>query len=253
MELNGKRIVITGATSGLGLDVLKLLLKYDVRILAVGRNMENVPLDSKVFPFQCDVSTQEGVEKIFAEAAEKLGGIDLFWANAGFGYYERFGQPDWEKMDLIYRTNVFSPFYSLEKMLTLYPDQKIRFMVTDSIAGQMEISGYALYASTKFAINGGMRSLQYEVPENVTLSIIYPIATSTRFFDRAGTSLKKVGPVQSSQDCALAILKGILTDKKTIYPYPLWLVVRFIVTIFPFFKTIFLKSQNKELQHLSGK
>ncbi|MDD4922778.1 MAG: SDR family NAD(P)-dependent oxidoreductase [Bacteroidales bacterium] len=253
MDLNGKRIVITGASSGLGLDVLTLLLKYNVRILAVGRNMEYIPQNEKVFPLQCDVSSKEGVEKVFAEAEEKLGGIDLFWANAGFGYFEQFGQPDWEKMEAIFHTNVLSPFYSLEKMLTLYPNQKIRFMVTDSMAGQMEVPGYALYVATKFAMNGGMGSIQYELPERVTLSIIYPIATSTRFFDRAGASLKKAGPVQSSEACARAILKGIKKDRKRIYPYPLWPVIYTIISVFPFIKRLILRVQNKELQRVAGK
>ena len=253
MDLNGKRIVITGASSGLGLDVLKLLLKYNVRILAVGRNMEKIPKSEKVFPLQCDVSSQEGVEKIFAEAVEKLGGIDLFWANAGFAYYEGFGQPDWGKMETIFHTNVLSPFYALEKMLALYPGQKIRFMVTDSIVGQLEMPGYALYVATKFAVNGGMRSVQAELPEYVTLSIIYPIATATRFFDRAGASIQNSGPVQSSEACARAILRGIKMDKKRIYPYPLWPLINYTITVFPFIKRLILIVQKKELQRLSGK
>ena len=253
MDIDGKRIVITVASSGLGLDALKLLLKYDVRILAVGRNMEQIPQNEKIFPFQCDVSTREGVDKVFAAAEEKLGGIDLFWANAGFAYYERFGEPDWEKMETIFHTNVLSPFYSLEKMLTLYPDRKIRFMVTDSIVGQMEMPGYALYVATKFAVNGGMRSIQSEVPENVLLSIIYPIATSTRFFDRAGAPISQGIPVQSSEDCALAILKGIKKDRKKIYPYPLWPSIQFLMTVFPFIKRLILNAQNKVLHSVSAK
>jgi len=250
MDLNGKRIVITGATSGLGLEVLKLMLKYDVRILAVGRNMENVPLDAKVFPLQCDVATREGVDKVFAEASAKLGGIDLFWANAGYGAYQKFGEPDWEMMESIFHTNVLSPFYSLQKMLTLYPKQKFSFMVTDSMAGQMEVPGYALYVATKHAINGGMKSIQFEVPKNVTVSIIYPIATKTRFFERAGTSLDQTGPVQSSEDCSKAILKGIQKDTKKIYPYPLWPFLNFILTLLPFVKCLILKKVNKDLQRL---
>jgi len=253
MDLNGKRMVITGATSGLGLEVLRLLLKYDVQILAVGRNMEHLPQDNKVFPLQCDVASREGVEMVFAEAEKKLGGIDFFWANAGFGCYQKFGDPDWQKMASLFETNVLSPFYSLEKLLTLYPDQKIRFMVTDSIAGQMEVPGYALYVATKFAVNGGMKSIQYEVPGNVILSIIYPVATRTRFFERAGTSIDKSGPVQSSEACARAILKGIKEDQKKIYPYRLWPFVYFMLGIFPFVKHFILKILNKELQRIWGK
>ena len=247
MDINGKRIVITGATSGIGLQVLKLLLKYDVHILAVGRHMEYLPQDDKVFPLQCDVASQEGVDRVFAEAEKTLGGIDLFWANAGFGCYQKFGEPDWQKIESIFNTNVFSPFYSLEKLLTLYPNQKIRFMVTDSIAGQLEVPGYALYVATKFAVNGGMKSIQYEVPRNVIVSIIYPVATRTRFFERAGTSIDSSGPIQSSEACARAILRGIKKNKKKIYPYLLWPLVYYILMFFPFVKRFILKMLNKGL------
>ena len=249
MELNGKRMVITGATSGLGLEVLKmLLLKYDdVRILAVGRKMESLPQDPRVFPFQCDVSSREGVDEIFNAAAEKLGGIDVFWANAGFGYYEKFGAADWDKMQSIFHTNVLSPFYSLEKMLTLYPGQKFNFMVTDSIAGQLEVPGFALYGSTKHALNGGMSSIQYEVPENVKISIIYPIATRTQFFERAGTTIGNNGMVQSSEDCARAILEGLRKEKKKIYPYKLWPTLNFLMTVLPCLKHTVLKKLTKSV------
>lgn len=254
MNLKGKRIVITGATSGLGLEVLKMLLNdEEVRILAVGRNISEIPQDDKVFPLQCDVSSEEGVEEIFAAATEKMGGVDLFWANAGYGCYERFGEPDWKKMEQIFHTNVLSPFYSLQKMLRLYPQEKIHFVVTDSIVGQLEVPGYALYAATKFAINGGMSAIQYEIPKNVTLSVIYPVATRTRFFERAGTTIQKSGPVQSSEACARAILRGIKRDKKKIYPYAVWPVLNFSLTIFPFLKQITLSIFSKALLKTSGK
>jgi len=114
----------------------------------------------------------------------------------------------------------------------------------------MEVPGFALYVATKHAVNGGMRSIQYEVPERVKLSIIYPISTNTRFFERAGTSIENVGPVQSTESCARAILKGILKDRKKIYPYPLWPVLNFILTLLPFVKNLILKFMNKSLQRV---
>jgi uncharacterized protein len=252
MDLTGKKIVITGASSGIGLDVVKLLLNYDVQILAVGRNMEMIPQDKKVFPLQCDIASEEGVDKVFEEAAEKLGGIDLFWANAGYGYYEKFGTPDWNHIQSIFNTNVLSPYYSLQKLLAFSPGKKVSFLVTDSIVGQLEMPGYVLYVASKFAINGGMRSAQYEMPENVTISIIYPIATATKFFDRAGSSLKKAGPVQSSESCAHAIIKGIQHDKKHIYPYRVWSLLNYILTVFPFLKTVLLKLKSKEMNRFLG-
>lgn len=247
-------MVITGATSGLGLEVLKMLLNYrDVRILAVGRNLDELPLDKRVFPLSCDVSSQEGVDKVFEEAVSKLGGIDFFWANAGYGCYQKFGEPDWKQAEQIFQTNVLSPFYSLEKLLSLEGDHDKHFAVTDSIVGQLEVPGYALYVATKHAIHGGMKAIQYEQPKHLKISIIYPIATRTRFFDRAGTSIGQSGPVQSAEACSRAIIRGIERDRKKIYPYPIWPIVHFIFAVVPFVKHATLRVLNKELQAMGGK
>ena len=100
--INGKKIVLTGANSGIGLEVLKLLVEGDNKILAVDLHTDNiVKFDAaKVVPMVCDVSSAEGVDSIFDKAVEALGGIDIFYANAGFPYYEAFDYVNWERIDM---------------------------------------------------------------------------------------------------------------------------------------------------------
>ena len=78
--ITGKRIVLTGASSGIGYEVLKLLAKGPGnRILAVARHVDNLEgFAPNVIPFSCDVSSAEGVERIFDKAEELFGKIDIF-------------------------------------------------------------------------------------------------------------------------------------------------------------------------------
>lgn len=115
--INGKTIVLTGANSGIGLETLKLLVKGDNKILAVDLRTDKIEeLNSdKVIPMVCDVSTKENVDKIFETAIEKLGSIDIFFANAGFPYYETMDYVDWERIENIFKVNVYSPIYTYQK------------------------------------------------------------------------------------------------------------------------------------------
>ncbi|MCZ8344088.1 MAG: SDR family NAD(P)-dependent oxidoreductase, partial [Leptospira sp.] len=84
MQLNQKRIVITGASSGIGLETLKLLETYDgIKILAVDLNEKSISKSEKVIPYKCDISKKENLDKLIKDAEKKLGGIDIFFANAG--------------------------------------------------------------------------------------------------------------------------------------------------------------------------
>lgn len=87
MDLNGKKIVLTGASSGIGKEILKKLQEYDVKVIAVGRNSSRISTSSKkVIPFSCDISRKEEVDRLFDFALDKLGVIDIFIANAGSGF-----------------------------------------------------------------------------------------------------------------------------------------------------------------------
>ena len=99
--INGKTIVITGANSGIGLETLKLLAKGNNKILAVDLRTDRIDALglSNVFAMVCDVSTKENVDSIFAAATEKLGSIDIFYANAGFPYYETMDYVNWDRVE----------------------------------------------------------------------------------------------------------------------------------------------------------
>ena len=135
MKLAGKNIVLTGASSGIGKEMLNILSSMtDAKIIAVARHIENIPFEEGViYPFAADVSMPEGVDNVFDYAQRTLGNIDVFIANAGFAYLEKLSVPDWKHIEYIYNLNVFSPIYSLEKLQEQSNGLQATFVCTISV------------------------------------------------------------------------------------------------------------------------
>ena len=162
--INGKTIVLTGASSGIGLEVLKLLKEGpDNRILAVSRHaVEKLTgFAENVTPFDCDMSSPEGIEKLFDKAESMFGKIDIFYANAGFPYYERYDYTDWERVERMFRTNTFAPMYTYSRYIRHLNGREGHLAITVSAIGQMAMPGYAIYSASKFAVQGFQQFRRY--------------------------------------------------------------------------------------------
>lgn len=246
MKIDGKNIVLTGASSGIGKEILKRLQQYDVKIIAVSRTISKIPCSEKVIPYSCDVSKKEEVDKLFEYAQEKLGNIDIFFANAGFAFCEQIREADWEHMEEIFRTNVFSPIYSVEKMRVANGKRKYAVVITCSAVSEVPLPGYSLYCSTKHAINGFGRVFQYETRKNELISFVYPIATKTNFFTNAAQKAPVPWPVQAPDKVAKSVVKGVEKDRHFIYPSKAYAVIRTLNRIFPFNSSVYAKIQSNK-------
>ena len=224
MNIEQKRIVITGASSGIGRALLQELSRREVQVVAVGR--DETRLDdavasasaskAHVMSFTGDVARQRDVDALFTYAIEKMGGIDIFFANAGLAYWERTLEPDWGRIEAIFRTNVFSPIYSAEKMRALFAGADYRVVITSSILGRVGLDGYALYSSTKAALDRFAEVYRLESGERGQLVLVYPLAVRSGFYQTAGHA-----PIpwlsQPAEEVAKALLRGIEKDRETIY------------------------------------
>ncbi|UPT65341.1 MAG: SDR family oxidoreductase [Sphingobacteriales bacterium JAD_PAG50586_3] len=149
MIVSGKNIVVTGAASGIGKHVVTLLLQQGAKVLAVDKADLLLNTHPNLFILQADISTSAAIDDLFTHAVDTLGGIDVFIANAGFAYYEKLEQPDWQRMEAIYKVNVLSPIYSLKKLVQLNGDKPCSFVAVSSAMAYLGVPGYAQYAGTK--------------------------------------------------------------------------------------------------------
>jgi uncharacterized protein len=246
MDFQGEKVVVTGASSGIGAGLARALAARGADVVAASRNIkpEDLP-DERITTAAFDLSKKEGVDALMDFAVEKLGIIDLFIANAGYGHYGRFDTPDWGKMEDIYSLNVFSPIYALQKLCALYPERPFNFAVTDSVAGRLPLPGFSLYCSTKFALDGFMRTFRYEMPHNAFVHVIYPVSTSTAFFEKSGNGVPVPGPVQPLDEAVENIVKGLEAGKQEIYPSKAYALLNLCSHICPPVVAAFVNNEKK--------
>ena len=250
--INGKRIVLTGASSGIGLEVLKLLKEgADNQILAVSRHaVEKLTgFAPNVTPFDCDVSSPEGIEKLFDKAESMFEKIDIFYANAGFPYYERYDYMDWERVEKMFRTNTFAPMYTYSRYLKHLNGRDGHLAITVSAIGQMAMPGYAVYSASKFATQGFQQAVRVEKPDNLKMTCLYPVATDTNFFVVAadGEKFEKPFPVQKPDVVARKMVAGIESGKKYVSPSFLFGLSKVLMGVCPPVRDIYWKLEYNKL------
>ena len=250
--INGKNIVVTGASSGIGKSILEELLERgDNRILAACRRAEMIAdYGDRVIPFSCDLSTKEGVDALFDRAEEVFDKIDIFFCNAGAPYYERFDYEDWDRVQRIFDLNTVGHIYTYSKYLHHLDGREGRLVYTISAMGEMALPGYALYAATKFAMKGFQQAIRDETPKNLQISCVYPVSTKTNFFNvgGGGRKMEPPFPVQAPEKVGKAVVKGIDKFKKHIYPCPVYLPSKVLMKAVPPVKALYVQAQKGKLR-----
>ena len=235
MDLNNKNIVVTGASSGIGLDLVRELLQKNCRIIAVARSIDKIDFHhDNVIKYACDISKPANIDALFDFALEQFKNIDVFVCNAGFAYYGRIAGPNWEEIEKIYQTNVFSSIYVAEKMKKIHGSNPYQVAITASAMSFLSYPGYALYASTKAALHGFATGYRCELSTGQKLQMIYPIATRTKFFEQAGEKTPVPWPSQGPEKVAGTIVSGLMKGKNSIFPSMLFRSLNILNGYVPF-------------------
>ncbi len=242
MQLENKCYLITGASSGLGFEIVKQLLRIKgTKIIAVARNIKSIEglYSNNIIALSFDVSNPENIDKMIETAIEKMGRIDCLIACAGFGYYEKFENKDYYHIEKIFKTNVLSPLYTLQKILNKTKG-KVSFTIISSAIGKFGLPGMVLYCTTKFALDGFADAYRFEKPKRLHYMTVYPIGLSTDFWNRIGSNFPLPKPLQPANEAAKFILCGICGEKRFIGSFPMasaiWLTNRFFPVFIPLYQ-----------------
>jgi short-subunit dehydrogenase len=257
-HIEGRNIVITGASSGIGREVLDRLADpaKGNRVLATSRTIEKLKgYGSNVTLFNSDVSTQEGVDRLFEKAESMFDKIDIVIANAGAPYYEKFDYVDWDRIQKIFDLNTISPIYTYSRYLSHLNGREGHIVYTISAMGEMAIPGYALYTATKFAMKGFQEEIRLEAPKNIKITAVYPVSTATNFFNVGGNGID-VGrpfPVQKAELVAERMISGIEKAKKHIYPCRIWKPSKLLMAAVPQVKSVYWGIEKNRLKRFIKK
>lgn len=215
-----KYAVITGASSGIGLELAKLAARdgYDLLLAAdtpfVEADLAGLGVD--VETLETDLSTTDGVDRLLSKAGGRQ--IDLLCANAGHGLGKAFLDQDVAAWRHVIDTNVTGTLYLLQHVLgQMVARDSGRILVTGSIAGYIPGSFNAVYNGSKAFVDNFTDALRNEIKESkgVTLTTLMPGPVDTEFFERAnlgdtdvGTDPHKSDPADVAKDGYDAVMSG---------------------------------------------
>jgi uncharacterized protein len=201
MPASGQLALVTGASSGIGLELARCCVRegYDVLIAADESEIEQAATDlraeggGKVEAVQADLSTTEGVDKLYNAAKGR--NVDVLMANAGRGLGRAFLDQDWEKARKVIDTNITGTAYLIHKLGNDMRRRNAgRILITGSIAGFTPGSFQAVYNGSKAFLDSFSFALREELRgTRLTVTCLMPGATETEFFKRADMMDTKVG------------------------------------------------------------
>ncbi len=180
--VEGLVALITGASSGIGSATARTFAAQGAKVaLASRRGTDDGIAGALARP--CDVRDPEQIERLVAETVETFGRLDIVVANAGVGAYGDFLDISPDHLEEMIDVNVKGLLYTVRAGLPhLLESPAADLVVVASIAGQRAPEGEAVYAASKFAQVGFMRSLDHELyRRGVRCSTIAPGGVWTEF------------------------------------------------------------------------
>lgn len=249
MDLSGRVAVITGASSGIGLAIAKTLAHEGVAVVLGARRPERLAEAVKEINtaggradfLVTDVTSEADVHRLVQRALDAFGRLDIMICNAGFGFYGTVEQTSAETMQRMMDVNFMGTFYGARATIPLFRRQgQGHLLVVSSIVGQRGIAQMSGYSATKAAQVGFVESLRTEFAGTpISVSIVFPVSTETEFrmaMQRDyGYSVSGLGPKQSMEDVARAVVACVRRPRAEVYPHKAARVLAVVNAIAPAF------------------
>jgi short-subunit dehydrogenase len=214
MSASRQFAIVTGASTGIGLELAKCCARegFDLLVAADEPEIEAAATDMRalgaaVETLQADLSTMEGVDKLY-EASKRIGRpVDALLANAGRGIGHAFLDQNFNQARAVIDTNITGTVYLIHKVGN---DMRLRnagrILITGSIAGFTPGSFQAVYNGTKAFLDSFSFALREELRgTKLTVTCLMPGVTETKFFERADMMDTVIGT--SKKDDAADVAK----------------------------------------------
>ena len=210
-----KLAIVTGASSGIGLELAKLAAKdgYDLIVAADTPFVEAGPalkdFGVQVQEVEVDLSTRQGIEQLLAVVAGRP--VDVLVANAGHGLGHGWLDQAPEEWMHIINTNITGTLLLVQPIARRMVERgEGRVLITGSIAGHMGGAFQAVYNGSKAFIDSFAAALNEELKgTGVTVTCLKPGATETEFFHRAEMEDTRVGTMPKDDPA------DVMTDAAT--------------------------------------
>jgi short-subunit dehydrogenase len=252
-QLAGSRVLVTGASQGIGKALAELAARQGAKVIAAARSVElleelaaQVKKDGHTLVVvKADVTKPEDRQKMVDAAVANFGGLDVLINNAGIGATGHFADADPAVLRSIMETNFFGTTETTRVFLPLLKNGNRPAIVNiSSIVGKRALPARGLYSASKFAVEGWSQAIRAELyKDGIDVLVINPGLTQTNF---SKNMLEQKARIQmdhlrgmTSEQVATATLRAIEKGKNnlnlTLRGKLLLLFARFAPAVIDFF------------------
>lgn len=231
MYFNGKVIVITGASSGIGLAAARLFASYGARLVLAARSIDRLNEISEglksegaeVICVKTDVSIESECRNLIDSAVSEFGRIDILINNAGISMRAPFKDVDLSVIKTLMDVNFWGTVYCTKYALPWLLESKGSVAGVISTAGYAGLPGRTGYATSKFAVRGFLETLRMEHQnDGLHVMVFAPGYTQSNVRNAAlladgtpqGYTPKDEGKLMTAEEVALKLAKGLRKRKR---------------------------------------
>lgn len=192
-RFTGKKVLITGGTSGFGLEAARMIAEEGGRVAVTGRSEHHLEEARRALPDDAIVLSNDAVDPAAAkELADvvrgQLGGLDVLWLNAGVGKFNENAANDVEIFEWMMNINVRGPVLQMAALIGEISDGG-SVLLTSSVSPYLGQAQGAIYGATKASMTALMRSWASDLAgRNIRVNAVAPGPIETNFFESTGMS-----------------------------------------------------------------
>lgn len=213
MQLNQARILLTGASGGLGRDLARELAGAGAAVLLAGRDAVRLAaikaeLGASADSVVADLTTAQGIAA--ANTAARAFGVNVLINNAGVGAFGLFDQQAWPTVEQVLATNLEAPLRLTQALLPWLKAQPTAAVVNvGSMFGSLPYPGFAAYSAAKAGLRGFSQALRRELADTpVAVIHIAPRVIDTPLNTEAVNQLNRA--LKNNSDSSQAVARQIV-------------------------------------------
>ena len=215
-SIAGLRVLVTGASSGIGRALVKELIAGGAKVVAMARRQQRLASlaaeigDSSPLKWIAgDVTAAEDRQRSLDLCHAEFGGLDVLVNNAGIGSIRPFADGTEEEGRRIFEVNYFAAVEMIRLSLPLLKQGQTPLIVNvSSVLGHRAVPGKSEYCASKFALHGFSDALRAELAkERIDVLLVSPSTTASEFFREA------TGDPQTQEGTTLAMRADIVARK----------------------------------------
>ena len=192
-RLKNKRALITGGTSGIGLETAQQFLAEGARVAVTGTNPETLEaarreLGEGALVIKADAADVAGQSQVAATIKEAFGGLDILFVNAGIALLKPLEAWDEAGFDRLFDINVKGPYFLIQALLPLFANPA-SIVLNTSVNAHVGMPNSSVYGASKAALQSLIRTLSGElIGRGIRLNAVSPGPVSTPLYGKLGFS-----------------------------------------------------------------